>query len=221
MDEEEKADDSEFDEDYEEEENDLDDDTPEEEKEGKDLFETKTLDKIKQNPEIILNTEEKKSTFNFKKQIKKELSSNEEQDNRVHPGFVSSYSFGEKEFELLAAMLARLYEVAEKVLTYRKDNMGYFPEFYALVKNLYITIKFLIDTTNRKRISEGLDYVESAVINFTTTNEMSVAAVQALEEIYELLINLKNFHNLGMSYEKKKGDSEKYYGKLFGNKTGK
>jgi hypothetical protein len=219
MPEEEKADDSEFDKDEEEEESE--EDEPEEESEELDLFSTNKLDEIKQNPEIILDTKEKKDAFNFSKEIKKEFSPNEETDNKVHPGFVSSYSFGEKEFELLSAMLTRLYEVAEKVLTYRKEDMQYFPEFYSVVKNVYTNIRFLIDTNNRKKISEGLEYVQSAVIEFTTNKNLSVPAIQVLEEIYGLLMNLKNFHNLGISYEKKKGESEKYYGRLFGNKTGK
>lgn len=219
MSEEEKVDDSEFEDDEEDDEND--EDIPEEESEGLDLFETKELDKIIQNPEIILDTQEKKDAFKFSKEIKKEFAPNEEIDNKVHPGFVSSFSFGEKEFELLSAMFTRLHEVAERVLTYKKEEMQYFPEFYAVLKNVYINIKFLIDTTNRKKISEGLNYVQSAVVEFVTNKNLSIPAVQTLEEIYELLINLKNFHNLGISYEKKKGESEKYYGRLFGNKTGK
>jgi hypothetical protein len=221
MPEEEKIDDSEFSDDVDSEDDNLDEEFPEEEEEELDLFQTEKLDKIIQNPESFLDTEEKKNSFNISKEIKKEFAPNEETDNKVHPGFVSSFSFGEKEFELLSAILTRLHELVERVFTYRKDDMQYFPELYSTLKNFYTTIKFLIDTTNRKKIATGFTYVKSAVIDFTQNKNLDLQAVQILEEIYELLMNIKNFHNLGISYEKKKGDSEKYYGRLFGNKTGK
>lgn len=195
--------------DEEDEEEDFDD---EDEEEGIGLFETPVLDKVSENPNLILKNPQMEKGYEASTQIRKhfENKDSEEDKPRVHPGFVSSYSFGEHEFERLKFMLIRLDEVSEKVLTYRKENMGYFPEFYSILKNFFTVIKFIIDSTNREKISQGFDYVKQAVIRYTTQKEMDMIAVEILEEIYSKLTDIKNFHGLGFSYEKKKGESEKY-----------
>lgn len=191
----------------------------EEEKEGKDLFKLQTLEEVRKDPSLIIKNEKTQEFHNFAKHVKANLAPKEETDGQVHPGFVSSFSFGEKEFQNLQLLLLRLDEVAEKAMTYRKENMMYFPEFYAVVRNLKIHIKFLLDTQNRKRIDEALDYVRDAVVAYTTNKQMNVIAVMVLEEVYELLINLKNFHGLGVSYEKKRNEGQKFGDALFKRKV--
>jgi len=190
----------------------------EEEIEEKDLFKTPVLDKVIKDPKRILNTKEKQKRFEHHKQIEDNF--NKDQEKKVHPGFVSSYSFGEHEFERLKLILLRLDEAAERVTTYRKENLVYFPEFYAILQNYFTCIYFIVDSTNRKKIKDGMAFIREAVIDYTTSNqkEINTEAILVLSEIYLLLSNIKNFHGLGFSYEKKKGDSEKYYESFFKKK---
>ena len=195
----------------------------EEEIEGKDLFKTPVLDEVIKDPKRILNTEEKQKRFEHHKKIEdnfeQDKGKKEDKKEKVHPGFVSSYSFGENEFERLKLMLIRLDEAAERVMTYRKENLVYFPEFYAVLNNFFICIYFIVDSTNRKKIKDGMAFVREAVIDYTTQKAlMNTEAILVLSEIYLLLSNIKNFHGLGFSYEKKKGDSEKYYESFFKKK---
>ncbi len=196
----------------------------EEEIEGKDLFGTPVLDAVIKDPKRILNTKEKQERFKNHKKIEdnfnQEKEKKEGEKEKVHPGFVSSYSFGENEFERLKLMLLRLDEAAERVMTFRKENIIYFPEFYAILNNFFICIYFIVDSTNRKKIKEGLAFIREAVIDYTTSNqkEINTVAIITLSEIYLLLSNIKNFHGLGFSYEKKRGDSEKYYESFFKKK---
>jgi hypothetical protein len=189
----------------------------EEDSPSKDLFDTPTLNKIIDNPEHILKDEKTKERFNHHKQIQNNFNQDQD-DKRIHPGFVSSYSFGEKEFERLQLMLMRLDEVAEKVMSYRRESLIYFPEFYSILQNFFYCIAFIVDSTNRKKIRQGFDYVREAVINYTTKNEINTDAIYILTEMYLLLTNIKNFHGLGFSYEKKKGESERYDDAFFKKK---
>lgn len=186
------------------------------EEEVTDLFKTPLLDKVSENPEIVLQDEKMKQEYEANKEIREKFETWQKDDkSQVHPGFVSSYSFGEHEFERLKFILFRLDEVAERVLTYRKENMQYFPEFYSILKNFFTLIRFIIDSTNRKKFIEGFDYVKVAVMRYTMENELNLVAVQILEEMYSKLTDIKNFHGLGFSYEKKKGESEKYQEAFF------
>lgn len=196
----------------------------EEEIEGKDLFGTPVLDAVIKDPKRILNTKEKQKRFKNHKKIEDNFNQDKEkkegEKEKVHPGFVSSYSFGENEFERLKLMLLRLDEAAERVMTFRKENLIYFPEFYAILNNFFICIYFIVDSTNRKKIKEGMAFIREAVIDYTTSNqkEINTVAIITLSEIYLLLSNIKNFHGLGFSYEKKRGDSEKFYDAFFKKK---
>lgn len=182
---------------------------------SKDLFDTPTLNKIIEDPDKILKDENTKVRFNYHKEIQETLNPDEK---KIHPGFTSSYSFGEHEFERLKLMLLRLDEVAEKVMSYRREYLPYFPEFFSILQNFFYCIYFIIDSTNRKKIKEGFNYVQEAVINYTTNNSMDMTAILILSEIYLLLSNIKNFHGLGFSYEKKKGESERYDDAFFKKK---
>jgi len=180
----------------------------------KELFEMPTLERTTQNPELILKNPDMKQRFEASEQIHDYFHKKADKPP-VHPGFVSTYSFGEHEFERLKFLLFRLDEVAEKVISYRKDGMQYLPEFYSTLYNLFININYIIDSTNRKRIEDGFRYVREAVIEYTTNQEMNPMAIQILCEIYLELMNIKNFHGLGFSYEKKRGESEKYQEAFF------
>jgi len=197
----------------------FDTDNDEEEKEGRDLFETPTLNKVIKNPGLILKDDKMEGGYERTKKVKEWFDQEKEHEEaekiKIHPGFVATYSFGEHEYERLKALLFRLDEVAEAVMTYRKENMNYFPEYYSIIKNFFICIMFIIDTTNREKINEGLRYVEQAVIKYTTTKQMDLIAIQILGEIHQKLTNIKNFHGLGFSYEKKRGQSEKYHEAFF------
>lgn len=197
-------------------ENELEEGDDDEDSPSKDLFDTPTLNKTIENPETILKDDQTKTRFSYHKQIQNSL--HEDDSKKVHPGFVSSYSFGEHEFERLKFMLLRLDEIAEKVMSYRKEHLVYFPEFYSVLQNFFYCIYFIVDSTNRRKIKEGLDYVRESVINYTTKGEINTTAIFILSEIYLLLSNIKNFHGLGFSYEKKKGESERYDDAFFKKK---
>ena len=192
------------------------DEEEEEDKGLKDLFQTPILDKAIENPEIILETQDQKETFENSEKVREYFHGETKKKPAIHPGFVSTYSFGENEFERLKLMLFRLDEVAEMVMTYKKENLYLFPEYYSIVSNFYHCIRFIIDSTNREKILKGLEYVKANVIDFTTNkSDINTIAIEILHEIHSVLMDIKNFHGLGFSYEKKKGESEKYYESFF------
>lgn len=223
MPEEEIPEDSENEEDFEEESEDDEDefiDEPDEEEEEKNIFSTPNLDGLLKNPELIINDEETKKRFESNQKIRNIFrdKENKTESKQIHPGFVASYSFGEHEYERLRLLLIRLDDVVEKVMTYREDAMSYFPEFYSILQNFFACIYFIVDSTNRKKIEEAFDYIREAVLNYTTKKELNSTAVSVLWEIYLLLSNVKNLHGLGFSYEKKKGESERYVDAFFKKK---
>jgi hypothetical protein len=197
----EEFDDENFDEQEEENEEDEFEQEEEIEKEGGDLFKTKFLDETLKNKP--------------KGQFQKVAEQINPETKEVHPGFQASFSFGENEYEILKNNLLRLNEVVGKVFSYKKEYLQYFSECYGLIKNFYIMIKFIIDSENRKKIENGLAYVREQVITFNNENKLETNAIVVLEEIYSLLYNIKNFHGLGFSYEKKKTGKEKYYENMF------
>jgi len=176
-----------------------------------------TMMEVLENPDLIIKSENNKQVLEITETLQKDLTPIEEYSNQYHPGFYATYSFGDREYERLLGILARLDQVAEKVLTYRKSEMQFFPEFYAITKNLFYNLRFMIDTPSRKRINQALNYIKVSVIEYTTTGNLNYKSIVMLEEVYGLLMNIKNFHNLGFSYEKKRGDSAKYYDKIFGS----
>lgn len=204
---------------HEESEDEFDEEDSEDENEGNDenedseklnIFAAPKLDEVINSPDKILKTKEMQDSFAAHQGVKNYFKDDSETKPKVHPGFIATYSFGEQEYDRLHKLLLRLDEVAERVMTFRQENLSYLPEFFGTLKNFFICINFIVDSTNRTKIEKGFDYVQEAVIKYTTSKEMNTTAITILGEIYLLLSNIKNFHGLGFSYEKKRGDSEKY-----------
>lgn len=190
----------------------------EEEKPQADLTSLDNLELIKKNPSLIIQSDNDKVLLENSKVLSEFLSPQEEANKKAHHGYLSSFSFGEKEFERLSFLLGRLDLVAEAVTTYREENLTQFPEYYALVKNLYINIKFILSSYDRERINEAFKYIRLGVINYTTKHKINWFAVMCLEEVHQLIMNLKNFHGLGFSYEERGQGSAKYEKAFFSKK---